>query len=526
MAKKAAKETSTPLVFALVFFVLTTIAFGVMWYMGMADLQTAKEAADKAKKDVAAANGLAKEADLKSKLYAVYLGVSEPEDLASLMAEHKAGDKLSAELKRVNEAMAKKLSVADAAALPPALQTWMVDAGGQIPKDGPSEGIIQAVGKAQKDRDDAMGKEAATSKLYADAANKLTDATKALAGIQKIFEEKAGSLPKDFETKLKTEIDKYEGRVKQFVAAEAKSREEIEAGIQQQGALEREKKKMELQIAKLTDELGIAVAQVAKAQNNSFSYDEPQGKILRRPEPDIVEINIGSNDHVRPGLTFTVLPYDFQEKGRQSRMKMMRIPDERGRYKNVERFVEKATIEVIEVLGPNLSRARVTQEYDPIRDGAAVGDLLYNSVWRKGYADHIALIGIFDVNGDGSDDLESVIRDLNRMGIPVDAYFDMKTRKWVGQLTEQTRFIVEGWYPVNSANDPNREDKTKLLGDMNAAIKQGKEKGINAVKFQDFFPRMGYRVKLDVSPDKLNQATAPYLNRVGTSDAPAVPPGN
>ena len=53
-------------------------------------------------------------------------------------------------------------------------------------------------------------------------------------------------------------------------------------------------------------------------------------------------------------------------------------------YKNVERFVEKATIEVIEVLGPNLSRAGSPSEFDPIRDGVAPGDLLYNSVWRKG----------------------------------------------------------------------------------------------------------------------------------------------
>ena len=38
MAKRAApKETSLPLVFALVFFVLTTIAFGVMWYMQYSD---------------------------------------------------------------------------------------------------------------------------------------------------------------------------------------------------------------------------------------------------------------------------------------------------------------------------------------------------------------------------------------------------------------------------------------------------------------------------------------------------------
>ena len=35
---------------------------------------------------------------------------------------------------------------------------------------------------------------------------------------------------------------------------------------------------------------------------------------------------------------------------------------------------------------------------------------------------------------------------------------------------------------------------------------------MQTVKFRDFFPRMGYRVKLDVPDDKINQATAPYLN--------------
>ena len=78
--------------------------------------------------------------------------------------------------------------------------------------------------------------------------------------------------------------------------------------------------------------------------------------------------------------------------------------------------MEKGTIEVIEVLVPTLSRARITSEGDYIRDGISEGDLLYNAVWRKGVADRIALAGIFDTNGDGTDDIVKVVRDLKRNG--------------------------------------------------------------------------------------------------------------
>ena len=43
MAKRAPKETSLPLVITLVFFILTTIAFGVMWYMQYSDQQAKDE---------------------------------------------------------------------------------------------------------------------------------------------------------------------------------------------------------------------------------------------------------------------------------------------------------------------------------------------------------------------------------------------------------------------------------------------------------------------------------------------------
>jgi hypothetical protein len=284
-------------------------------------------------------------------------------------------------------------------------------------------------------------------------------------------------------------------------------------------------RKLESQIADLQTNNQILLDRLGAAKNDKFNYDEPQGKILRKLADNVVEINLGSAVNVRPGLTFTVLPSDFPEKGRQSRLKALREPDGKGGFKSVERFVPRGAIEVYEVVGPNLALARIQQgtELDPIRDGVGVGDLIYNATWRKGVADRIALVGIFDVNGDGSDDIEAVVRDFTKMGIPVDAYYDMKKRAWVGQVTERTRFIVEGYFPINSAGDPNREEKTKLLGQMGEAITEGRKKGADTVNFRDFFARMGYKYRLDVTDDKINQATAPYLSNIGSNPIPMPP---
>ena len=145
---------------------------------------------------------------------------------------------------------------------------------------------------------------------------------------------------------------------------------------------------------------------------------------------------------------------------------------------------------------------------------------------RKGVADHVALIGIFDINGDGTDDIESVVKDLNKIGIPVDAYFDMKKRQWVGQVTERTRYIVEGYLPINSLSDPNREEKTKLLEAVARAISEGKQKGVNRINFRDFFSRMGYKFR----PRRLRRqgepgdAPVPHQRRRGQQPDPPPPP--
>lgn len=520
MAKKPGKETSVPLILALVFFVLTTIAFGVMWYMQFSEQQARDEAVKKEKDKALAADAAAAEAILESRILRIYMGAEEEKDKESIASETKNKTKIAAKINQLNTAMAKNNGYDDASKLPDNLKIWTVDDAGNAGPP-PPKGFLPQIGEATAKQKAAQDSAAQAVKDYKAAVEAIQATDKDIKDIKKKFDEVAAALPLKFKKDLEDATKKFDDRTKQYIANEAKAREEYTKidDEKQKAVLERDR--FSTQVGKLTKELEAQAKKLIEKQD-VFQYDEPQGKIIRRLSDNVVEINIGSDALVRNGLTFTVLPSDYPEKGRQSRMRTFRVPDERGEYKSVPRFVEKATIEVIEVIGPKLSRARITSEYEPIRDAVGPGDLLYNAAWRKGSADHIALIGIFDINGDGSDDIETVVRDFLKMGIPVDAYYDLKTRKWVGQVDTQTRFIIQGYYPIaTGASDPLVGEKSKLRGAINDAIKEAQAKGgAQTVNFRDFFPRMGYRVKGDVSPDKINQAAGPYLKGVTSVDTP------
>jgi hypothetical protein len=524
MARKP-KETSLPLILALVFFVLTTIVFGVMWYMTYSEQQTKDDTVKKATADLTSLRGEKAKSDRLLALYKVYLGVDDKDgaDKKLIVAEAKPNDELKAELGQIAQRSAERLSLPDANALPAELKFWGVGADGKV-DNPPSEGLIDQLAKIK-------GKEAAYDAAkkerdaYAEQIKLMKNDIGALNKAKAMFDAEIAKLPEDVKMKIAKITSDFDTRTKKYQEAEATSGNSLSKLTDERDTLAREVTKLKTQLKELQENNLQLSAKANRQGTETFTFDEPQGKILRKLPEGVVEINIGSAVGVKPGLTFTVLPPDFPEKGRQSRMRVIRTPDAKGEYKPVEMFVPKGSIEVYEVVNANLSLARIVpgSEMDAIRDGVTPGDLLYNSVWRKGVADHVALVGIFDVNGDGTDDIVSVVRDLTKMGIPVDAYFDMKKRQWVGTVTERTRYIVEGHFPLNSVNDPNREDKTKLLAAMTGAVNEGKQKGVATVNFRDFFSRMGYKFRLDVTDDKINQATAPYLSNVGVGD-PLTPP--
>lgn len=122
-----------------------------------------------------------------------------------------------------------------------------------------------------------------------------------------------------------------------------------------------------------------------KEANDAALYAYPAGRIVKRSPGNVVEIDIGSNANLRPGATLVVLPGDLSEKGAKPRTRASRVPDGKGGYRTVEQLVPKGRIEVVEVVGPKLSRAKIVSEYDDIRDRVAQGDLLFSSSLQHRY---------------------------------------------------------------------------------------------------------------------------------------------
>ncbi|MBN9520059.1 hypothetical protein J0H58_16285 [bacterium] len=547
---KAAKETSLPVVVSLVFFVLTTIGLGVFVYVLYSDQEAKDTEVTKAKDEVKGLRAAAKEAELIARATRVFAGIADADDLSAVTQEVKEGDKVHQEIKKLAESLKKKMPELSKATadrfnavvktyaegtgndkdklLDPAKVTaadfavWDGDVeGGQLKAPASGRTALEIAAKAANYRNLAFSQAAADRAAYDAALTQLDAASKAYKDASTAFAAKTDSLPKDFKAKMDALEAALNTKTKSYTDDVDRYRGDIDKMTTQIEELTAKKRAVDTAIEGLKENQKVLLDKVKPA--DPLQYDAPQGRIIRRLPNNVVEIDLGSSSLVNPGLTFTVLPMDFPEKGRASRLREFRVPDERGIMKAKVEFVPKATIEVIEVLAPGLSRARITGEHDPISEAVLAGDLLYNSAWRRGVGEHIALIGVFDTNGDGTDDVEAVVRDLTRMGINVDAVFDLRTQAWRGRLTERTRYLVEGYTIPVSANDPHQGAKATLISKMGTAREEARSKAIQIVNFRDFFGRTGYRVNPNVSDRQISQAVARYFAAVGADPMPMQP---
>lgn len=392
MAKAPSGETKTPVVVALVFFVLTTLALGVLTYMAYSQMAQMEDDRKKAESDKQAAQDLQTAAEEKLLLYKVAMGVESEEDRTNLQNMRKTDEvrkeynTLMTELRnRVSgavQAEARKFVGVPGDAF--AMQANEVfdwqwpDSGNLAPT--PAASLIdrtvamyaaQQLGQRQvvSEKRELESARASTQKLgeaYQAAKNeyesKLKDIPNQIAALAKKYEGQAAATR-----------DSFASEIKQYIDAKRSFTDEMS---QKDLAI----RQIEEDLARRTRRVQDLEAQI-EADEDPFEFDRPHGQIVRRIRDNLVEINLGSRDNVKPGLKFAVQPSDTPERGMDSRKRNVRNRD--GKLE--VQIVPKGKIEVIQVLGPNLSQARILQgqETDPIRDPILGGDLLYNSVWRK-----------------------------------------------------------------------------------------------------------------------------------------------
>jgi len=257
------------------------------------------------------------------------------------------------------------------------------------------------------------------------------DFKKQLEDLHKQFSD-ALAISREKEQKLLAEKKKYEQQVNEikqkYGELEAFLRKNTQQQIQdlmaQLEQVKTERDNLETKMQQTGAELLVAKERIALLEkriqvvmpppdSNAPAY-KPDGKVILI-DNQIVHLDIGRDDHVYRGLTFTV--YD----------KGMPIPkDGKG----------KAEIEVFDV-EKNIAAARIT--HSQIKNPIVVNDVVANLIWDSDKTNVFVIAGEFDLNNDGHIDYDAVDKIKTLIG------------KWGGRVTDSisvdTDFLVLGRPP-------------------------------------------------------------------------------
>lgn len=453
-------ESKTGLVVALIFFILTSLAFGVVAYLFYDENKQAASKEAEARKAATDAKNAADEQKVARILHAMFSNISTQKDVDDLVNLQKhanyditlgtlndkykglgvAWDPNTAKpsqtyedrirkLLEENVAFDQKLKAANDAARA-AMAKYTTDISTE------EQGKIAAL-KAQKTANDAevAAKNAKSAELLA-TFKVVEDLRDDLAKLKQLMDTKDVDARKQLQS-LKTSIEEKDVKLKKLL-------EEIES------------------------------------KREAIASDKPHGRITKVDNRNgIAWINIGSADFVRPQLTFSLAaPNAVTTSGRRER---------------------KGAIEVTRVLDEHLSQVKIVDVTNATQDPILEGDQIFNPAWDPSRPLRIALSGHIDYNGDGLDDTAEVARSLQKQGILIDAWLDMKEIKIEGTgISGITDYLIIGDSPqadtvLGGIAVGNREERKKLIRDKMDEMKtSAKDKGVEIVQWRRFLSRIGY----------------------------------
>lgn len=481
MAAKGS-DSRQGLIVALVFAVLFVIGLGVATYYGYAG----QEDLAKREKDARTAETVAKKNrdwyQFLTAQYKAYLGVASKEDLGDLSVlrgryESGAvgkGEKNYAEnenaIKRLDDKANLGWNLGEnrpASTASDKIITLEAEVLALRKKLEASQGEVKAAQDAKRQAEEFAATAAADfkkslAKLNADYVNLQNQKQKAFLDLQTAFQAENKRV-EDAEKKMQAAIEEREKRLT---------------------GLELEKKDLELSSARLKREKGEQDKEVNRLRGiqdpvNLLETGTARGKIVRLDRSgNLVWINLGSADNLRPQTRFSV----FKDKGDGTPTGEL-----------------KASLQVTDISGNHLARAQVTYVRDASRNPILPGDLLFNPTWSPSVREHVAIAGIVDLTGQGTDNTAEFMRSLEREGVTVDAYLDLKELVVKGKgLTSQTSYLILGDKVDLGARgvlqDPARvEAVTKLNEKITQMTDEAAKLGIQIIPLRRYLVLTGHR---------------------------------
>lgn len=531
------------LVVFLVLFILSTIALGVMYWTGREAVAKADQDSKKATTDINAAKDGQELAELKMKMYRVFVGTGSADDVTALQnAQDKHKTALREEHQKLMDAANTAIDTAvtevnkteDGKKLEDLkmkfklkrdeLFTWAWPQAGALPARPAPGPVLDRLTRALAERERTFGEslvQRENAKSQADAYKaEATKYTTALTTLGKQVDDQIKKLADAIAAveKEKTDaIKKFDDRSEETKKAAATKQKEVDdaqmALSDTQTVLNNVKKQLQIMLDRQNE--------IDQDKRGAFAVNVPHGSIVGRKGPDkMVLIDIGSAAGLKAGQTFTVQPVSAKTEGLTRRRKQSY--DDQGRLVVSEELYSKGSIEVVEVLGPNEATARIVEETDDIRDGILKGDLLFNPMFKKNAKDHVVLVGIFDTDADGIDDIATVARNLAKRGAIVDGYFDLSTGKWESLDPTNskpgpganTTYVVRGWDADPPPGDPLLKARGDLRTLMNNAVTEAKSKGAQEIKATKFLSEIGYPFSPSISDETVNAALVKYVRDI------------
>ena len=476
MARQQSSGPGLGLILTLIFFILATFICGTLAYFGYSEQDKLVADAKAAKKEKDQTQIRLEEEQARKLVLRSAMGLMEGDDEKDLSALMKSrAPAVQDEHKRLM-GITKNL--------PNGAQDFSWPLEGENAKPAPSRTIPDVVASyveaAKKAADSATAEKQA--RIAADQArqNAVAAAKKERDKFDAELAKKTAELAKINQAKSEA-LDKAVADLKKIGL-------DLQAITRSKGELEETKNKELVALHKKITELTNKVSKFEGERKGPdlVDLDRPKGKVDRKEE-SYVYIDLGSAHNLRPGVTFSVLPKDAVGRGAA----------------NMQR---KGAIEVIEILSPYSAQAKILEEADPIRNPIRPGDLLFNPVWTPGVREHVAIAGIIDLNGDGKDDNIEFIRQLEKMGVAVDSYLDLRDRQIKGPgMTLKTGYLVLGDDPkfdvgLGRGNDPRSEVKKDILTQMSAMKAQAKELGVQSIDARKFLLLIGLKMPRNPLP--------------------------
>jgi hypothetical protein len=212
------------------------------------------------------------------------------------------------------------------------------------------------------------------------------------------------------------------------------------------------------------------------------NLQKPDGVVVRSDAAlGRVYVDLGSMHKVKPGLTFSV--FGFNQAGNPY-------------------HEPKGKIEIKRVEHPDMSMAVVT-EFDP-SDPIVRGDRIYSPIYDRFWTERFAIVGRFDLDGDGRDNRDTLIKVIrSHGGIVVCELLADGTIK--GSIEVNTNWLLLGQTPtddeITSATEEQQIEINKQLEKIRELRQEAKDLGVSVINLRNFLSYMGY-----ASPKRLTLA--------------------